>query len=127
MKHDLQFGSTSQEGVSTLRTVTDDLVDAALRKRPATAYPLRFDQRLTTEQNEALLRATGDVANMDKPKGILTNRRTGSPRDRYAGDLGTHSAYLDGFSYSDRSDDLERVTNQTKHNKLNQCQTHRND
>lgn len=82
MKHDLQFGTTSQEGVSgTLRTVTDDLVDAALRKR--SAYPLRFDQRLTTEQNEALLRATGDVANMDKPKGILTNRRTGSPRGSF--------------------------------------------
>ncbi|KAF7270292.1 hypothetical protein GWI33_016755 [Rhynchophorus ferrugineus] len=82
--------------VSARRTVTDELVDAALRKGP-----LHVDQRLTTEQNDILLRA------MDKPKSILSNRRTGSPRDL------SHSSYMstafmDGFSYSDRGEELER-------------------
>ncbi|XP_076266983.1 uncharacterized protein LOC143200446 isoform X3 [Rhynchophorus ferrugineus] len=87
--------------VSARRTVTDELVDAALRKGP-----LHVDQRLTTEQNDILLRA------MDKPKSILSNRRTGSPRDGYVPDL-SHSSYMstafmDGFSYSDRGEELER-------------------
>ncbi|XP_066143687.1 uncharacterized protein [Euwallacea fornicatus] len=111
VKHDFEIVS-KKSAVTSLRTATDELVDAALR-RPS-VYPLRIDQRLTTAQNEALLRAStsGNVA-MDKPKGILTNRRTGSPRDRYVADLGTHTTYnstpyLDGFSYADRSDELER-------------------
>ncbi|KAK9891197.1 hypothetical protein WA026_013511 [Henosepilachna vigintioctopunctata] len=47
---------------------------------------------------------------MDKPKGILTNRKTGSPRDRYLSNL-KHSytpSFMDGFSYSDRTEELER-------------------
>ncbi|XP_076266982.1 uncharacterized protein LOC143200446 isoform X2 [Rhynchophorus ferrugineus] len=95
---EVQYESGS---VSARRTVTDELVDAALRKGP-----LHVDQRLTTEQNDILLRA------MDKPKSILSNRRTGSPRDGYVPDL-SHSSYMstafmDGFSYSDRGEELER-------------------
>ncbi|XP_030745576.1 uncharacterized protein LOC115874533 isoform X2 [Sitophilus oryzae] len=87
--------------LSCRRTVTDELVDAALRKGP-----LHVDQRLTTEQNDLVVKA------MDKPKSILSNRRTGSPRDGYNSDL-SHSAYvpgsfMDGFSYSDRAEELER-------------------
>ncbi|XP_050296245.1 uncharacterized protein LOC126736080 isoform X1 [Anthonomus grandis grandis] len=99
---------------SALRTVTDDLVDLALQTRS----PLRrhvLDQRLTTEENAVLLRAASarnPSITMDKPKSILSNRRTGSARDRYNSDLGQTSyastTFMDGFSYSDRSDDLER-------------------
>ncbi|KAL1501199.1 hypothetical protein ABEB36_006573 [Hypothenemus hampei] len=126
IRGDQRFYTTKNEG-SAERTVTDNLVDKVLdRKRPYSSNlnPFRIDQRLTTAQNDAILKAatSNSVANMDKPKGILSNRRTGgSPRgnhidsiipaitepisDRYHNDYGT---YLDGFSYSDRSEDLER-------------------
>lgn len=45
-----------------------------LNNRNLASY--RVDQRLTSAQN-ALLKT-----DMDKPKGILSNRRTGSPRGR---------------------------------------------
>uniref|UniRef100_A0AAR5QFL3 Uncharacterized protein n=1 Tax=Dendroctonus ponderosae TaxID=77166 RepID=A0AAR5QFL3_DENPD len=105
-----QYQTGHEGAVSSRRTATDDLVDLALRRR--SAYPHCVDQRLTSAQNEIVLRASSSVS-MDKPKSILSNRRTGSPRDRYPSEGGlsssyTPATYLDGFSYSDRSEDLER-------------------
>jgi hypothetical protein len=67
--------------------------------------PYRADQRLTSAQNALL------TSQMDKPKSILSNRRTGSPRERLLADL-KHSytpSFLDGFNYQDRTEELERV------------------
>nr|XP_023013917.1 trichohyalin isoform X5 [Leptinotarsa decemlineata] len=62
----------------------------------------RVDQRLTSAQN-ALLKTE-----MDKPKSILSNRRTGSPRERLRTDLYPNS-FMDGFSYQEsREEELER-------------------
>ncbi|XP_068894991.1 putative uncharacterized protein DDB_G0271982 isoform X4 [Tenebrio molitor] len=66
--------------------------------------PYRADQRLTSAQNALL------TSQMDKPKSILSNRRTGSPRERLLADL-KHSytpSFLDGFNYQDRTEELER-------------------
>ncbi|XP_044746346.1 centrosome and spindle pole associated protein 1 isoform X4 [Coccinella septempunctata] len=63
------------------------------------------DQDLTTDPGNGSLNPV-----MDKPKGILTNRKTGSPRDRYMSNL-KHTytpSFMDGFSYTDRTEDLER-------------------
>lgn len=108
----LRSHPSPEKELSPPRTVTDELVDAALRNKQR---PYRIDQRLTSAQNEFLLRGAGitaSVSAMDKPKSILSNRRTGSPRDRFSSDLGqssyTPTTFMDGFSYSDRSDNLER-------------------
>lgn len=69
-----QYHAGHEGAVSARRTATDDLVDLALRRK--SAYPHCVDQRLTSAQNDLVLRATS----MDKPKSILSNRRTGSPR-----------------------------------------------
>ncbi|KAJ8934131.1 hypothetical protein NQ314_013590 [Rhamnusium bicolor] len=62
----------------------------------------RVDQRLTSAQN-ALLKQE-----MDKPKSILSNRRTGSPRERLLSDLYTPT-FMDGFSYqASRTEEQER-------------------
>ncbi|CAH1114550.1 unnamed protein product [Psylliodes chrysocephalus] len=64
--------------------------------------PFRVDQRLTSAQN-ALLKSE-----MDKPKSILSNRKTGSPRERLMSDLYS-SSFTDGFGYREsRADELER-------------------
>lgn len=108
----LRSHPSPEKELSPPRTVTDELVDAALRNKQR---PYRIDQRLTSAQNEFLLRGAGitaSVSAMDKPKSILSNRRTGSPRDRFSSDLGqssyTPTTFMDGFSYSDRGDNLER-------------------
>ncbi|XP_049822811.1 putative autophagy-related protein 11 isoform X3 [Aethina tumida] len=94
--------------------VSQNLAEKELSPTPVNNYlPLnnrnlasyRVDQRLTSAQN-ALLKT-----DMDKPKGILSNRRTGSPRERLLSDL-KHSytpSFMDGFSYqATRSEELER-------------------
>lgn len=49
--------------------------------------------------------------NMDKPKSILTNRKNDSSRDHFISDLrhGYSTTFLDGFSYKDEEEELERV------------------
>ncbi|CAH1121924.1 unnamed protein product [Ceutorhynchus assimilis] len=92
-------------GVIPPRTATDALVDAALRRRSGSVY---VDQRLTSAQNDILLRATCS-GKMDKPKSILSNRRTGSGgRYNTSLDFSATSSFLDGFNYTERNDDLER-------------------
>ncbi|XP_017781895.1 PREDICTED: trichohyalin isoform X2 [Nicrophorus vespilloides] len=71
----------------------------------------RLDQRIAAAA--AHNSSTHHKPEMDKqpPRGILTNRRTESPRERLLSDL-KHSyvpnSLMDGFSYSDRSEDIER-------------------
>ncbi|CAH1116631.1 unnamed protein product [Phaedon cochleariae] len=66
------------------------------------SVPFRVDQRLTSAQN-ALLNPE-----MDKPKSILSNRKTGSPRGRQVPDLYAPT-FMDGFSYQEsHAEVLER-------------------
>ncbi|XP_022911851.1 uncharacterized protein [Onthophagus taurus] len=65
----------------------------------------RIDQRLTSDQNLEL-----QAANMDKPRSILSNRRTQTPTDHLLSDYnhGYGTSCLDGFSYHDRIDVAQR-------------------
>ncbi|XP_044265384.1 nucleoporin nup211 [Tribolium madens] len=78
-------------------------ISSSVMQNSRNLSPYRADQRLTSQN--ALLKPE-----MDKPKSILSNRRTGSPRERLLSDL-KHSyspSFLDGFSYQDRAEELER-------------------
>ncbi|XP_060536319.1 trichohyalin-like isoform X4 [Cylas formicarius] len=97
----------SPENETSSHSMTDELVDAAFRNQ----HLYHVDQRLTSAQNELLLIKNNQQIAMDKPKSILSNRRTGSPRARYVQDLYPTSytpTFMDGFSYSDPTEEVER-------------------
>ncbi|GJQ79137.1 hypothetical protein Trydic_g5390 [Trypoxylus dichotomus] len=63
----------------------------------------RIDQRLTTVQNSLL-------PDMDKPRSILSNRRTETRKDHFLSDYnqGYVPSCLDGFSYHDKFDEIQK-------------------
>ncbi|KRT84156.1 hypothetical protein AMK59_659 [Oryctes borbonicus] len=63
----------------------------------------RIDQRLTSVQNSLL--------DMDKPRSILSNRRTDTAKDHFLSDYnqGYMPSCLDGFSYHDKYDEIQKV------------------
>ncbi|XP_050498369.1 uncharacterized protein LOC114337039 isoform X7 [Diabrotica virgifera virgifera] len=97
IQYDLQYQKTPEKELSPY-PISEDYY----KKNNRTLAPFRVDQRLTSAQN-ALLKSE-----MDKPKSILSNRKTGSPRERLMSDLYS-SSFTDGFVYREsRSDELER-------------------
>ncbi|XP_072378359.1 uncharacterized protein [Diabrotica undecimpunctata] len=97
IQYDLQYQKTPEKELSPY-PISEDY----FKKNNRTLAPFRVDQRLTSAQN-ALLKSE-----MDKPKSILSNRKTGSPRERLMSDLYS-SSFTDGFGYREsRSDELER-------------------
>ncbi|XP_063905326.1 trichohyalin isoform X2 [Zophobas morio] len=100
----LQHLSKVQYDSHTPEKELNPYVSTSFMQNNRNLSPYRADQRLASAQN-ALLRPE-----MDKPKSILSNRRTGSPRERLLSDL-KHSytpSFMDGFSYQDRAEELER-------------------
>ncbi|XP_044746342.1 uncharacterized protein LOC123307918 isoform X2 [Coccinella septempunctata] len=102
IQYDRQNRNEAQKELSPQRVVNEN---CSPNNRELTSYRRTVDQDLTTDPGNGSLNPV-----MDKPKGILTNRKTGSPRDRYMSNL-KHTytpSFMDGFSYTDRTEDLER-------------------
>ncbi|XP_018561742.1 trichohyalin-like [Anoplophora glabripennis] len=96
IQYDLQCQNSPEKELSPRR------VDNNLTQNNRNLASYRIDQRLTTAQN-ALLNQ-----DMEKPKSILSNRRTGSPRERLMSDLYTPT-FMDSFSYqASKSEEHER-------------------
>ncbi|KAG5879520.1 hypothetical protein JTB14_029887, partial [Gonioctena quinquepunctata] len=98
VQYELQCQSTPEKELSPCGVQEDSY----FMRNNRTPTHFRVDQRLTSAQN-ALLNSE-----MDKPKSILSNRRTGSPRERLMNDL-YPTSFMDGFSYQEsRSEEHER-------------------
>ncbi|KAJ8925851.1 hypothetical protein NQ315_009703 [Exocentrus adspersus] len=99
IQYDLQCQNSPEKELSPHRVEENKYLN--LSSKNLGSY--RVDQRLTSAQN-ALLNQ-----DMDKPKSILSNRRTGSPRERLLSDLYTPNTFMDSFSYqTPRSEERER-------------------
>ncbi|XP_045478509.1 uncharacterized protein LOC123683471 isoform X2 [Harmonia axyridis] len=102
IQYDRQNRNEAQKELSPQRVVNEN---CSPNNRELTSYRRTEDQDLTTDACNGSLNPV-----MDKPKGILTNRKTGSPRDRYLSSM-KHSytpSFMDGFSHTDRTEELER-------------------
>ncbi|KAL3289211.1 hypothetical protein HHI36_003645 [Cryptolaemus montrouzieri] len=101
IQYDRENPNEAQKELSPQRAVAQT---SKPYNRELTSYRRTEDQRPDGFGN-------GPVnVDMDKPKGILTNRKSGSPRDRFLSNL-KHTytpSFMDGFSYSDRTEELER-------------------
>ncbi|XP_057666896.1 trichohyalin-like isoform X4 [Diorhabda carinulata] len=97
LQYDLRCQRTPEKELSSYSLNEDYYM-----KKNRNLSPFRVDQRLTSAQN-ALLKSE-----MDKPRSILSNKKTGSPRERLMSDLYS-SSFTDGFVYREsRADELER-------------------
>ncbi|XP_056648115.1 trichohyalin isoform X3 [Diorhabda sublineata] len=97
LQYDLRCQRTPEKELSS-----NSLNEDYYMKKNRNLSPFRVDQRLTSAQN-ALLKSE-----MDKPRSILSNKKTGSPRERLMSDLYS-SSFTDGFVYREsRADELER-------------------
>lgn len=72
--------------------------------RNHSVFNSRLDQRYNSHNSYI-------NSDMDKPKSILTNRKSDSSRDHLISDLrhGYSTTFLDGFSYKDEEEEIERV------------------
>ncbi|CAG9859453.1 unnamed protein product, partial [Phyllotreta striolata] len=105
LQYDLQGQRLEEKELSTSSLSEDHY--ARINRNLSSKF--RVDQRLTSAQN-ALLKC-----DMEKPKSILSNRKSGSPRERLLSDLYS-SSFTDGFVYREsRSDELERERLKREH------------